>query len=73
MKKILIVLAAILGLALLYVSYTYATSSAGSLPAYYPGFLAGSAIVHFKHAIAAFILAIACFIFAWFQGGPKKN
>jgi len=73
MKKSLATLAVIIGLLFLYVSYVYATHSAGLLPTYYPGYLLNSLIVHTKHSIVAFILAIACFIFAWFQSGPKKN
>ena len=71
MKKPLAILAVIIGLLFLYVSYVYATHSAGLLPSYYPGYLQNSSIVHAKHSIAAFILGLACFIFAWFQSGPK--
>jgi hypothetical protein len=26
---------------------------------------------HTKHGIAAVVVALACFAFAWFQSGPK--
>jgi hypothetical protein len=26
-----------------------------------------------KHGIAAFCLALACFVFAWFRSGPQKT
>jgi hypothetical protein len=26
-----------------------------------------------KHGIAAFLLGIACFVFAWFQSGPRRR
>jgi hypothetical protein len=28
---------------------------------------------HYKHGIAAFLLGIACLVFAWFQSGPKRT
>jgi hypothetical protein len=28
---------------------------------------------HVKHAIAAFVVAAACFVFAWFQTGPAAR
>ena len=26
-----------------------------------------------KHGIAAFLVGLACFVFAWFNTGPKKT
>ena len=26
-----------------------------------------------KHGIAAFLVGLACFVFAWFNTGPKKR
>jgi hypothetical protein len=26
-----------------------------------------------KHGIAAFLLGLACFAFAWFRSGPKRT
>jgi len=26
-----------------------------------------------KHGIAAFLLGLACFAFAWFKSGPKRT
>ena len=72
MKKTLVIVASLVGLIFLYVSYAYATHSAGLLPTFYPGYLVGSPIVHIKHAIATFLLGVACFIFAWFQSGSKN-
>ena len=36
-----------------------------------PGHEAGSSHHHIKHGIAAFVLGIGCFVFAWFQTGPS--
>jgi hypothetical protein len=33
----------------------------------------GSSTHHIKHGIAAFVLGIACFVFAWFRSGPKRS
>lgn len=72
MKKTLVWLAVILGLVFLALAAYYWMTPAGSLPAYLPGYEAGSAHVHFKHGLASAILGIALFIYAWFQSGPKK-
>jgi hypothetical protein len=61
------------GVILIIVAAIYWIEPAKSLP--FPGFLgheAGSATRHIKHGIAAFLLGIACFVFAWFRSGPKR-
>ena len=71
MRRRAVALAAVLaGLALLAVAITYWAEPAGSLPAYFPGHEAGSGHHHIKHGIAAFIVALGCFVFAWFETGP---
>lgn len=65
--------AIILGVGLLVLTAVYWLEPAGSLPAYLPGFEAGSTRVHFKHGLGTLILALALFAFAWFQSGPKKS
>ncbi len=72
MKKIIAGVSIIAGLVLLYIGYFYASHTAGSLPAYFPGHEVGSTHVHTKHSIAAFIVGILCFVYAWFQTGPKE-
>lgn len=67
------ILAAVLGLGLIYVSLVYWTHTAGHLPTWYPGYTAGSTHIHTKHAIAALLLGLACFVLAWFQSGPKTS
>lgn len=71
-QKILVILAAALGIVLFIIGFIYATHAAGSLPTYFPGYLAGATNVHTKHSLAAFIAGLGCFIFAWFQSGPKN-
>jgi hypothetical protein len=43
------------------------------LPSFFPGHDAGSDHHHTKHGIAAFLLGIACFVFAWFKSGPRRT
>ena len=70
MRK-LILPALVLGVLLLVVAAIYFIEPAHSLPSFFPGHLsAGSAEAghhHTKHGIAAFVVALACFAFAWFQ------
>ena len=69
----LIIPAVILGIALIVIAIVYWVSTAGGLPSFFPGHQAGSSTHHVKHGIAAFLLGIACFIFAWFQTGPTRS
>ena len=68
----LIIPAIILGVILLAVAVMYFAEPAKSLPSFVPGHQTGSTHHHVKHGIAAVVLAAGCFIFAWFQTGPKK-
>ena len=64
----------ILGVVLLVIAVVYWTTDAGSLPSFFPGHESGSNDIHFKHGLAAGVLAAACFVFAWFQtGGDPGN
>lgn len=72
-KKTLVVVAVIFGIILFAVGFTYATHSADSLPHFFPGFSANDTQVHVKHSIAAFVVGIALFVYAWFQSAPKKT
>ena len=64
--------AVLLGIVFIVLALYYWMTPAGSLPAFVPGFEAGVTTVHIKHGIASFLLGLALFAFAWFQGGPKK-
>ena len=72
-RKLLVVLAVVLGIALIAVAVVYWAEPAGSLPSFFPGHEAGSSHHHVKHGIAAFLLGLACLAFAWFNSGPKKS
>ncbi len=69
----LIIPAVILGVVLVIIAIIYWASTASSLPSFFPGHQAGSSTHHFKHGIAAFLLGVACFVFAWFQTGPSST
>jgi hypothetical protein len=71
--KQLIIPAVILGTVLVVIGIIYWVTSASSLPSFFPGHQAGSSTHHVKHGIAAFLLGIACFAFAWFQTGPSRS
>lgn len=71
-NKFLVWGSVILGVALLGLALFYWTTPAESLPHYLPGYEAGRATVHFKHGLAALILACFLFVFAWFKSGPKS-
>jgi hypothetical protein len=72
-RRNLILPAVVLGIAFLVIAVIYLVEPAGSLPSFFPGHEAGSSHHHAKHGIAAFVVALACFIFAWFQGGPSEK
>jgi hypothetical protein len=61
------------GIVLLVIAAIYWAEPAGSLPSFFPGHDAGSSHHHFKHGLLAFILALGCFVFAWFQTGPSSR
>ncbi|HYQ12352.1 MAG TPA: hypothetical protein VEP94_02800 [Solirubrobacterales bacterium] len=72
-RKLLVVLALILGTVLVAIAVVYWAEPARSLPSFFPGHEAGSNHHHVKHGIAAFLVGLACFAFAWFNSGPKKS
>jgi len=69
----LVALAVVLGIALVAIAAVYWAEPARSLPSFFPGHEAGSDHHHVKHGIAAFLVGLACFAFAWFNTGPKKG
>jgi hypothetical protein len=74
--RVLVIPAVILGVLLIIVSVVYFVEPAHSLPSFFPGHVSASdpeaAHHHSKHGIAALIVALALFAFAWFQTGPKS-
>jgi fructose-specific phosphotransferase system IIC component len=70
----LIVPAVILGGLLIALAILYFASTADSLPSFIPGHESGSSDHHIKHGIAALLLGIGAFAFAWFQTeGPADG
>jgi hypothetical protein len=68
----LIVPAVLVGVVFLVIAVIYGVDNAHALPSFFPGHeSAPTSHHHIKHAIAAFVVALACFVFAWFQSGPK--
>jgi uncharacterized membrane protein HdeD (DUF308 family) len=73
----LVLPAVVLGVVLVIVAIVYFAESAHSLPSFFPGHVSASNSEathhHTKHGIAALVVALACFAFAWFQSGPKTS
>jgi hypothetical protein len=73
-NRLLVPAAVVLGIILIGVSLIYFLEPAKSLP--FPDFLgheSGSNHHHVKHGIAALLLGIGCFVFAWFRSGPRHS
>ena len=71
--RLLALLAVLAGLILIAIAIVYWIEPAKSLPGFFPGHETGSAHHHVKHGIAAFLVGLACLIFAWFRTGPKRT
>jgi hypothetical protein len=69
----LIIPAVLAGVVFLVIAVIYFIEPASSLPSFFPGHEAGSSHHHMKHGIAAIVVALACFVFAWFQSGPSET
>ncbi len=67
----------LLGVLLIVVAVIYFVQPAHSLPSFFPGHVsatdAEASHHHAKHGVAALVLALACFVFAWFRTGPKAQ
>ncbi len=76
LRKLLIP-AVVLGIVLIVVAVIYFVEPAHSLPSFFPGHVSASSSEaghhHTKHGIAALVVALAAFAFAWFQTGPKAQ
>jgi hypothetical protein len=70
-RKLLV--AIVLGIVLIVIAAVYWAEPARSLPSFFPGHEAGSNHHHVKHGIASFLVGLACFVFAWFNTGPRKS
>jgi ammonia channel protein AmtB len=72
-RRPLIVIAVVAGIVLIAIAIVYWAEPAKSLPSFFPGHQSGSNHHHAKHGIAAFLLGIACLVFAWFQSGAQRR
>ena len=71
--RLLVALAVLAGILLIVIAIVYWVEPARSLPGFFPGHAAGSGHHHVKHGIAAFVVGLGCFVFAWFRTGPKRT
>jgi UDP-N-acetylmuramyl pentapeptide phosphotransferase/UDP-N-acetylglucosamine-1-phosphate transferase len=71
-RRLLAMLAIVAAIVLIAIAAVYLAEPARSLPSFFPGHQAGSAHHHVKHGIAAFLLGLACLVFAWFNTGGKQ-
>jgi hypothetical protein len=68
-----VIVATILGIALIVLAFVYWIEPAKSLPSFFPGHESGSGHHHVKHGIAALLVGLALLVFAWFQSAPKRT
>ena len=71
-KRYLTIAAVVLGIVFIIIGIVYFVEPAKSLPSFFPGHQSGSNHHHTKHGIAAVLVGIGCFVFAWFQSGPRS-
>jgi ammonia channel protein AmtB len=69
----LIVPAVLAGIVFLVIAIVYWVDTAHALPSFFPGHQAGSNHHHTKHGIAAFLVGVACLVFAWFNTGGDRT
>jgi Na+/H+ antiporter NhaD/arsenite permease-like protein len=73
----LVIPAVLLGIVLIVVAIVYFVTPEHSLPSFFPGHSSATSAEashhHTKHGIAAIVVALACFAFAWFATGPKAS
>lgn len=73
MKKQWTVILVILAVLFLALAIYYWVTPAGSLPHFFPGYERLVHRAHFKHGLAALILAVLFGIGAWFESGKKST
>jgi ABC-type transporter Mla subunit MlaD len=72
-RRLLAILAVVIGIVLIVVAIVYWAEPASSLPSFFPGHQAGSSHHHTKHGVAAFLVGLACLAFAWFNTGGNRT
>ena len=65
--------AAVLGVVFIGLAIYYWVTPAGSLPMFFPGYIAGATEGHVKHGIASLLLGIALLIYGWFASAKKVS
>jgi hypothetical protein len=73
MKKVFVVILALVSLGFVGLAIYYWKTPADMLPHFMPGYEKGVTAAHTKHGIAALVLAVAVGIAAWFKSGSKSN
>lgn len=73
MKQFRVAAGIALGVVLVIIAAVYFVKPANALPGFFPGHDATLTRTHFKHGVAALLLGLACFAFAWFQSGKKST
>ena len=76
-RRVQVIIATLAGVVFLAIAIVYWVEPAHSLPSFFPGHVSATdkeaSTHHVKHGIAAFVLALAAFAFAWFASGPKAQ
>lgn len=73
MKKILNILAVVLGIGFIVLAVYYWMTPADMLPVLLPGYNAALTTPHIKHGIASLVLGLALLIYAWFASAKKVS
>jgi len=72
--RLLVALATLAGLVLIVIGIVYIALNEHDIPSFFPGHVSHPASHHHvKHGIAAILLGLACFAFAWFRLGPRRR
>jgi hypothetical protein len=67
MKAVVVSLAILVGLAFIGLAALYWLTPAGELPAFVPGFAAGSTKPHFSHGLFALVIGLTSFVLAFLR------
>ena len=73
MKRMVNVIAALLGFAFLFLAFFYWLMPANALPYYMPGYDPVVSTVHVVHGLISMALAFIFFLFAWLNSAKKAS
>jgi len=71
MRTVIVAVAVLVGLAFIALAALYWLTPAGGLPAFLPGFVAGSTKPHFNHGLGSLVIGLAVLVFAWFRSRAR--